>query len=89
MIAGSHASDDDVARWAYRVRAATGQLPTALFRRSQRASRMRNAAGASVLPDAPFGAQRHLLAVVDGRRDEPGDTVVAQPLINAPREARA
>jgi hypothetical protein len=68
VIAGSHACDDDVARWASRVRAATGQLPTALFRRTQSAATVRNAAGARVLPDTPFGAQRQLLAFVG--RDE-------------------
>jgi len=64
VIAGSHVCDDAVALWAYRVRAASGQLPTALFRRSHAA----DAAGARVLPDRPFGAQRQLLALVDDRR---------------------
>ena len=91
VIAGGHVSDDDVARWAYRVRAATGQLPTALFRRTHEASRLRNAAGARVLPDNPFSAQRQLLGLVDGRRED-RDDAVAQPLLTAtvpPREARA
>jgi MerR family transcriptional regulator, light-induced transcriptional regulator len=68
VVAGSHVCDDDVARWAYRVRAAAGQLPTALFRRTQSAAKVRDAAGARVLPDTPFAAQRQLLAFVD--RDE-------------------
>ena len=31
--------------------------------------------GTRVLPDAPFGAQRQLLALVDDRRDERRDDV--------------
>jgi DNA-binding transcriptional MerR regulator len=69
VIAGSHTSDDDVARWAYRVRAATGPLPMAVFRRQQNSAKVRTT-GARVLPDAPFGAQRQLLAFVDDRRDD-------------------
>ncbi len=70
VIAGRHESDDDVARWAYRVRAASGQLPTALFRRTHQAAKVRSAAGARVLPDTPFGAQRQLLALVDDRASQ-------------------
>jgi MerR family transcriptional regulator, light-induced transcriptional regulator len=33
VIAGSHAPDDEVARWAYAVRSATGNVPFALFHR--------------------------------------------------------
>ena len=70
VIAGRHESDDDVARWAYRVRAASGQLPTALFRRTHQAAKVRSAAGARVLPDTPFGAQRQLLALIDDRASQ-------------------
>lgn len=84
VIAGSHVCDDDVARWAYRVRAASGELPTALFRRTHHAATVRGAAGARVLPDTPFGAQRQLLALVDDRREERvGDA--ARPLHDAAR----
>jgi hypothetical protein len=79
VIAGRHACDDDVARWAYRVRAATGQLPTAVFRRTQSPAKVRNAAGARVLPDRPFGAQRQLLAIVD--HDEIGGEIA--PILRA------
>jgi DNA-binding transcriptional MerR regulator len=72
VIAGSYESDDDVARWAYRVRAASGQLPTALFRRMRRGTKVSSAAGARVLPDTPFGAQRQLLALIDDRREQRG-----------------
>jgi DNA-binding transcriptional MerR regulator len=70
VIAGRFQSDDDVARWAYRVRAASGQLPTALFRRTRQSANVRSAAGARVLPDTPFGAQRQLLALLDRRSEE-------------------
>ena len=69
VIAGSQASDDDVARWAYRVRTASGQLPISLFRRMHQAANIRGGAGARVLPSEPFGAQRQLLAGVDDRRE--------------------
>jgi DNA-binding transcriptional MerR regulator len=85
VIAGSHVSDDDVARWAYRVRAASGQLPVAVFRRHQHSSKVRTT-GARVLPDTPFGAQRQLLAFVDDRRDD--RTLPAQPLRPAPELPR-
>jgi DNA-binding transcriptional MerR regulator len=91
VIAGGHESDDDVARWAYRVRAASGQLPTALFRRAHRAVKVRSAAGARVLPDTPFGAQRQLLALIDDRAERYED-VTRRPLRAAdklPREAQA
>jgi MerR family transcriptional regulator, light-induced transcriptional regulator len=87
VIAGSHVCDDHVARWAYRVRAASGQLPTALFRRTPHAANVRGAAGARVLPDTPFGAQRQLLALVDDRREERGGAA-ARPLHDAARLAR-
>ena len=92
VIAGGYESDDDVARWAYRVRAATGQLPTALFRRTRQDANVRSAAGARVLPDTPFAAQRQLLAFVDDRRDERFGEIAERPLRSAKpqrREAQA
>lgn len=61
VIAGRRRSDDDVALWAYRVRAAAGALPTAVFRR--RAVKVRTT-GTRMLADAPFGAHRQLLAAL-------------------------
>jgi MerR family transcriptional regulator, light-induced transcriptional regulator len=84
VIAGGEAADDDVARWAYRVRAATGQLPVALFRRHQNSQKVRTT-GARILPDTPFGAQRQLLAFVDDRHDI---ALPAQPLRPASELAR-
>jgi len=66
VIAGSHVPDDDVALWAYRVRATAGPLPLTLLRRAVRASGVR-ITGAHVLPDRPFAAHRQLLAIVDPR----------------------
>lgn len=67
VVAGSHSSDDDVARWAYRVRSSRGQLPTGLYRRALQSSVARSATGARRLPDAPFAAQRQLMALIDVR----------------------
>lgn len=90
VIAGGHVADDDVARWAYRVRAASGQLPTALFRRLSREPRVRSAAGARILSDTPLGAQRQLLALVDDRARDPFVDAPARPLrATARREARS
>lgn len=74
VIAGGHLPDDDVARWAYRVRSAAGALPVALFRRRQHDGQVRTT-GARLLPDGPFGAHRQLLAMIGergGRRDDLG-----------------
>jgi DNA-binding transcriptional MerR regulator len=66
VIAGGHVSDDDVARWAYRVRASAGALPVALYRRRQNDGQVRTT-GARVLPESPFAAHRQLLALIDER----------------------
>ncbi len=63
VISGSHVADDDVARWAYAVRSSSGALPVALFRRGARG----RTTGASVLPERPGDAHRHVLALVDSR----------------------
>jgi MerR family transcriptional regulator, light-induced transcriptional regulator len=62
VIAGGRLPDDDVALWAYRVRAAAGPLPIALFRRSQQRSQVRTT-GTPILADAPFAAHRQLLGM--------------------------
>ena len=49
----------------------------ALFRRVHQAANIRGGAGARVLPDAPFGAQRQLLAAVDDRRSDDHDAADA------------
>jgi hypothetical protein len=67
VIAGSHARDDEVARWAYAVRSAAGPLPVTLFRRNLRSARVRTT-GARALPSPPSEAQRDLLELVEGGR---------------------
>ena len=66
VIAGSHASDDEVARWAYAVRTSTGPLPVALFRRGER--RATRTTSTLVLPSMPSEAQRELMMLVEERR---------------------
>jgi len=89
VIAGSHVPDDDVALWAYRVRAAAGPLPMALYRRAHHGAKVRTT-GTRVLHDRPFGAQRQLLALVDDRHSERvGDAATLSVLDAERREARA
>jgi len=63
VIAGAHAGDDVVARWAYGVRSASGALPIAVFRRGQRAGRAQGRA----LPRIPGDACDHLMGILDAR----------------------
>jgi DNA-binding transcriptional MerR regulator len=79
VIAGRHVPDDAVALWAYRVRAAAGPLPMALFRRSHHGASLRTT-GTCLLPDPPSGAQRRLLALIDERRPRPVHEPAALPL---------
>jgi MerR family transcriptional regulator, light-induced transcriptional regulator len=73
VIAGGEEVDDDVARWAYRVRAAAGALPVLLFRRAGRGDRTRNA-GARHLAAAPTIAAGQLLDLAEGgTADEDAD----------------
>jgi DNA-binding transcriptional MerR regulator len=72
IIAGGEEVDDDVARWAYRVRASAGALPVLLFHRSGRGDRTRTT-GARHLAAAPTLAASQLLDLVEGTsRDSSG-----------------
>ena len=87
VVAGSHDADDDVARWAYRVRAVAGALPITLFHRSTRSERVRTT-GARLLADSPGEAHRELLAVIEsgGRMDAPSPALdLAEPHVFVPR----
>jgi hypothetical protein len=87
VVAGSHDADDDVARWAYRVRAVAGALPITLFHRSTRSERVRTT-GARLLADSPGEAHRELLAVIEsgGRMDAPSPALdLAEPRVLVPR----
>lgn len=64
VIAGGDLPDDAVALWVYRVRAAGGPLPVALFRRSPPGTEVRTT-GTRLLSRSPLGAQRQLLDLVD------------------------
>ena len=66
VIAGAYVGDDDVARWAYRVRSAAGALPIALYRRGSRAAGGRTT-GARVLPESPGEAHRQAMAMIETR----------------------
>ena len=80
VIAGAHASDDDVARWAYRVRSASGALPMALYRRGGRADAARTTA--RTLPDSSGEAHGIVLDILDGRprgMAAPADDDIEQP----------
>jgi DNA-binding transcriptional MerR regulator len=65
VIAGGEEADDDVARWAYRVRSSAGALPILLFRRRGREERTRTT-GARHLPSSPTLAAGQLVDVIDG-----------------------
>ncbi len=87
VIAGGHVPDDDVARWAYRVRATAGALPMALYRRPQAGGAVRTT-GARMLPDAPFGAHRQLLALIDSHAGQFDEGLVLAMREVAPDERR-
>jgi DNA-binding transcriptional MerR regulator len=87
VIAGSYLADDDVALWAYRVRATAGPVPMALFRSSHHGARVRTT-GTRILPATPFSAHRQLLALIDDRRPALERTVAPLTLLDADRERR-
>jgi MerR family transcriptional regulator, light-induced transcriptional regulator len=66
VIAGGEDADDDVARWAYRVRSVAGALPVLLFRRPGRHERTTHTTGARHLPPLPTQAAGQLVEIVDG-----------------------
>ena len=62
VVAGSYASDDAVARWAYAVQSVTGTLPIALYLRTSKGD------AAHVLPAATIEAQRRLVRLATAAR---------------------
>jgi DNA-binding transcriptional MerR regulator len=64
VIAGGHADDDAVARWAYAIRLAAGAMPVAVYRRGPQRVRVRTT-GASVLPGRASEAQTRLLELAE------------------------
>lgn len=66
VLAGAAAPDAEVAQWAYRVRAATGALEMALFRRSPRSEDAKTTG--RVLPDSPGAAHLEVLELLAAPR---------------------
>ncbi len=69
VIAGRHASDDEVARWAYGVRSKAGALPVALYARKPGGERLAPSS-ARALSGAPTEAQRELAELVRRSQQE-------------------
>ena len=63
VICGNHATDDEVAGWAYQVRVSVGKLPLGLYHR--RIDSVNRRARARVLPPAPMEARSRLLAILE------------------------
>jgi DNA-binding transcriptional MerR regulator len=68
ILAGSGASDDAVARWAWSVRSASGPLPVAIYRRGERLEGARAATRA--LAHSPTDAHEQLLGLLERRPTE-------------------
>jgi DNA-binding transcriptional MerR regulator len=83
VIGGSNAGDDDVARWAYGVRSASGALPMAVFRRGELGA---GRAGARALPSSPTDAYRHLMNLLE-RRTQPTALPEDHDIVTDLREA--
>jgi len=88
VLAGSHARDEDVARWAYAVRSAAGALPVTLFRREVLHPLRARTTGTQLLPPSPTAAQLQLLEFVEAGQLQPGRTEKA-PTRLIPRERTA
>ena len=67
VIAGGHAPDDAVARWAYGVRQASGEVPFVLFHRGLDTSM--NGPRSHTLPISPVDAERTITQMLRGVGD--------------------
>lgn len=65
ILAGSHARDDEVARWAYAVRSVAGALPVMLFRREVLRPMRGRTTGARLLSTSPSEAQLEILELLE------------------------
>jgi DNA-binding transcriptional MerR regulator len=81
VIAGRHASDDEVARWAYGVRSAAGALPVAVYSRRPDSERL-HPSSSRRLSDAPSAAQREIAEMIAA-------SVPAEPATALPADRRA
>lgn len=65
VLAGGHARDDEVARWAYGVRSSVGALPVTLYRREVLRPLRGRTTGARLLSPSPSGALSELMEIVE------------------------
>ena len=65
VLAGGHARDDEVARWAYGVRSSVGALPVTLYRREVLRPLRGRTTGARLLSPSPWGALSELMEIVE------------------------
>lgn len=89
VLAGGHARDDEVARWAYAVRSAVGALPVTLFRREVLRPLRGRTTGARLLSPSPSAALRELMEIVEVGRLMPArrkDVLANSPIPIVPRE---
>jgi DNA-binding transcriptional MerR regulator len=90
VLSGGHARDDEVARWAYAVRSASGALPVCLYRREVLRPLRSRTTGAAHLSSSPSEAQSQILELVEAerlaaaKRESP-----ATPTRLVPRQKRA
>ena len=68
VVAGGFARDDEVARWAYAVRSASGALPVGLYRREVLRPLRSRTTGAAHLSSSPSDAQSQILELVEAGR---------------------
>ena len=68
VLAGSHLSDDAVARWAYAIRLAAGAMPVAVYRRGEQRGRASATTGARTLPAEPQAAQHRIIELVEAEQ---------------------
>ena len=92
VLAGGHARDDEVARWAYGVRSAVGALPVTLFRREVLRPLRGRTTGARLLSPGPSAALSELMEIVEVGRLVPArrkDASARSPTSLLPHEHRA
>src|SRR5436309_2643348 len=92
VLAGGHARDDEVARWAYGVRSHVGALPVTLFRREVLRPLRGRTTGARLLSPSPSVALSELMEIVEVGRLGPArrqDAAPKSPTPLMPRSAGA
>ena len=87
VVAGAHARDDEVARWAYAARSAAGALPVCLYRREVLRPLRSRTTGAAHLSSSPSEAQSQILELVEAQRVSARERATPTRLV--PRAKRA